>query len=239
MNFKIGDFVRVKPGIKGTENESIEYIHGRVVNIQNKTPELLLVRLDSIALQKFTLNELVQYEEDGYNMFEYNLYPLDAVLSDPREPMDITYAEHRKLVDAMFEIILQKAKDENTYIEKLKDKYYRKYRLSHYIEKFEKERRAANIVIIHIGFMWDHHKELPVNWTVEAMENICLHVIPSSYIADKKFFKMYCPVLISFLNIIEEETGNSQNRLKEFLNNISDELIFRANDEKIGTRENI
>lgn len=230
---KINDFVKTKKGIVGPDGESLDYIQGRIVKIQHSNPELFTILLDSIAMKHYSLDQIIEMEEEEYNSFQYNIYPEQALPAKPRETPEKSYEEHKKILNKAFDVIISKAKTKEQKNDKIIDKYYRHFRISPYIKKFKQEELSsvANIAIDHIDFMLKYHEQMPENWTIDAMEHVCLKIIPQTFVADLSFFELYAPALIAFMPIIETETGKSMKHISAYLEKIKHEIVIQSEDE--------
>lgn len=101
--FDVGDSVRVKEGIKDSDypDSEIGGWQGRVVEITDEDPPMLLVEWDSITLEETPVEILEEAEREGLDWERYYLDPRDAEAAEPRDaPQDVKQVRE-KLYDQL------------------------------------------------------------------------------------------------------------------------------------------
>jgi hypothetical protein len=96
--FDVGDYVRVKEGIKDTDypDSEIGGWQGRVVEITDQEPSLLLVEWDSVTLEEMPIEILKEAELEGLSWERYYLDPRDVEAAEPRDaPQDVKQVRKR------------------------------------------------------------------------------------------------------------------------------------------------
>jgi hypothetical protein len=92
LPFEVGDSVRVKEDADDSKvpGWNIEGWQGRIAEITDDDPPMLLIEWDSITLQEIPEDLLVEAERNGSGWRRYYLFPRDVESTEPRDaPQDV------------------------------------------------------------------------------------------------------------------------------------------------------
>ena len=225
IEFKRGDFVKIKEGVKHPLLKiEISDWYGRVLEVEKESIEM---ELDSITLKGFSERTLKIYEERDEYPYLVTI-PKDVLeLSESRD----TDEEVEKAQDELVKRIDSKTKDIPKYME-LTRKWIRHFQRSEYYYGLSKDSKYNSDFIIEnfSSYMYQYEDKFPKEWDVESATEVFLNWIPNKVTGDKELFKSYGEVLPVFFEFLESRKYLKTELLQELIEEVKDELVEISQD---------
>lgn len=228
QSYKIGDTLKIKQGIVTHFNLKIGGWTGRVIDIHDHG-KIIELEWDSEVLISMTDSEHKKLIKLDYQPF-YMRIPYDDL--EPAEPRDDI--ERLEVVQDLIEkktLKLEKKKENKNDFRYYTEKYLRKFIHCQYypmLTYFQRE-NLFFIVDCFAEFMFDFYKQMPIDWNISALEDVCLKKIPEKVTTEKDIFKNFGIVLYYFFKFIQErsffDTTDLQTKIKDIDKNIYNNAI--------------
>lgn len=91
---------------------------------------------------------------------------------------------------------------------------------------------GASVVLYYAEYHFTYLGQRPEEWSVQGMEEVCLHVMPSKIAGGAEFFGAVPEVLSTFLDYLDKASLLPQAaQLRKRLNDLAPEIGLKAEDE--------
>ncbi len=205
--FKVGDYVRARPGFLGKLDHDLhepmaEHFGGRVLAVEPQN-DYILIRLDADSLAHRTAEDVRLMDEEGLDPYEY-AFGLDQLAPAPRRDTEASYqaavARIEQLIDEQlaetegeYEATFERQKQE------LLDAFAAHLRQSG-TENDAVSRQVSSIeLFLDMAFNYAD-VTTPEEYTPYAIEEVMLDVMPRKLSADREYYVRLADTCVTYLD---------------------------------------
>lgn len=229
MEFKTGDYVKVKEGTKLESGEKISNWAGQVLEIYREQ-ETCRIELDSLTLNILDDKYILECIQEGAEPYEYIFEWKDLIKSERRDTEKERAIARERIKTKLIELDEEYEPD---YDESQQEKWIEEFQKSEYFERLNEYRKenAGFIADTFMSYMYNYEYVVPNGWNATNVEEVCLNIIPRKVIAEIELFENYGEVLIKFLEFLEGagHIGESS-ELRKRVNEIKEEIPKEASN---------
>jgi len=199
---KIGDYVKTVEGVTLEETGEIVFEWGGKIEEINEEFAIILVRFDAVTINKLSDEYILTAEEKGEDWDAYNFSFDDLEKMEPRD----TAADKEKAENRIAELI-NEDDDGDAYFKKTKIWEDEFHESELYQELTDTQKKSAGFIIdtftqyLFSYFGYEHPKE----WTVYALREVCLDIVPRKISSEPETFEAYGYVLIPFCRFLKSK----------------------------------
>ncbi len=220
--FKVGDFVKVKKGVKHPYLKiELDNWQGKVVELDRKG---VYMELDATTLNKLGNNTITLYGEDEQSPDVIFMERKKLELSKQRNSPE----EVEKAQDKLFETLELIWKNPSHIA--LSEKWVRHFQRSDYY--FEMEQIDKNhsdfILSTYTQYMYNYERKKPKDWNVRASREVLLNWAPNKITAEHDLFVSYGKVLLKFFQFLEAREYLKTRRLQELLEEVGQKIVVNS-----------
>lgn len=198
--FNLGDYVKIKPNRALPHREVVNDWVGQIEDFF-EDEAMYLVLFDAPTIDQLSDAWIMKALEEGAEPF-MELFDVDELELTTRRDTD---DQMRKALDNLSNRAL--ALEEQ--VEELRDQHnkafisqFKESPFFHNLTAIEQE-QTAFILQNFIETLYLYERITIDEWSVEAVTNCCLDVIPSTFVADEVVFGLYGTVVLAFLQFLK------------------------------------
>jgi hypothetical protein len=197
--FKVGDFVRVKPGTKLESGEVVDNWGGEVFFV-DKDEDLYGIGLDALSLDSTSDAYLTDALRRGEESVEYFFNSEDLEPATARSTEEEVMAAVDRLVER--EMKIERAEEERMMAQH--EDWKSAFRKSPEYDQLANVETANIDMALNtfLDYLYNYEGVWPEGWQPTHVKQVCLYWAPAKVVADPKDFKQYGTVVMALLSFL-------------------------------------
>ncbi len=223
FKFKIGDSVVVNDGEIDQEfNVSMAGWQGRIAEYY-EAEKTCNIKWDSITLRSIPEEILIKSDEEGDDIFSYNLEIGCFSLAQPRD-------SETDVFEAIDEINDWLSESEDDDEEGFNEDLYEEFEQSSFFKKLSENQKdnAEFAIQVLSDYMQTYYGCSTMKWNVDDFNSCCLDEIPGKITAETDFFEAFGTIIFRYLEFLQAKNYCNTKVLQREITNIRREIVARA-----------